>query len=132
MVVRRKYLGERLGLLRLVTKVWSRRCGDGGPHQQQPVDTARVNGQLLVFAWSWGGETGLVVYVIVLNSQHTCTDLSSGGRRRTTTSTSVLVAARALPLLLEKTHMGSKELHAVHSVRCTFLMTLSGTGRRGL
>jgi hypothetical protein len=46
----------------------------------------------------------VLMYVIVLNSQHARTDLSSGGRR--TTSTSVLVAARALPLLLEKSPYG--------------------------
>jgi hypothetical protein len=58
--------------------------------------------------------------VIVLNNKHTCT---SSGRRKTTTPTGAWVAARALPLLMKKPHMGAKELQT--TLQDTFGCTIA-------
>jgi hypothetical protein len=56
----------------------------------------------------------------VLNDEHTC---ASSGRHKTTTPTGAWVAARALPLLMKKPHMGAKELQS--TLQDTFGCTIT-------
>jgi hypothetical protein len=55
-----------------------------------------------------------------LNDKHTCT---SSGRRKMTIPIGAWVAARALPLLMKKPHMGAKELQT--TLQDTFGCTIA-------